>query len=69
MRILLALVIFALGVPVTTPALFAFSWQFVSLSSEQTDDLRDPGQSENETDVADSDNEGSTTSATQTNDQ
>ena len=69
MKTVLALAIFVLGVFVTTPAAFALSGPFVPLSSEQIDDVRDPDQSENERDVADSDNESSATSATQTDDQ
>ena len=70
MRTVLALTIFVLGVLVTTPAAFAFSGPFVPLSGELADeDFRDADQSENGRDVADSDNEDSTTSATQTNGQ
>ena len=69
MKTVLALTIFVLGAFATTPVAFAFSGPFVPLSSEQIDDVRDPDQSENERDVADSDNEGSTTSATEANDQ
>ena len=69
MKTVLALTMFVLGAFVATPATFAFSGPFVPLSSEQIEDVRDPNQSENERDVADSDNEASTTSATQTNDQ
>ena len=69
MRMVLAMTIFVPGVFVTTPAPFALSGPFLPLSSEQMDEDRDPDQSGNERDVADSENEGSTTSATQANDQ
>ena len=69
MKTVLALTMFVLGAFVTTPAAFAFSGPFVPLSSEQVDDVRDPDQPENERDVADSDNESSSTSETQSNDQ
>ena len=71
MKTMLVMTIFALGVFATAPAPFALSGPFVPLSTERMmdDDIRDSDQSENERDVADSDNEGSTTSATQANDQ
>ena len=69
MRTILTLTVFILGAFAVAPAAFAFSGPFVPLSSEQIDDVRDPDQLENERDVADSDNEPSTTSATQTDDQ
>ena len=61
--------IFVLGVFVTTSAISALSGPFVPLSSEQVDDVRDPDQSENERDVADSDNESPAVSATRVNNQ
>lgn len=64
MKTVLVLEIIVLGVFVNTPATFAFSGPFVPLSSEQVDvDARDSNQSENERDVAGSDNESPDTSA------
>ena len=51
------------------PCSFCTFRSFVPLSSEQVDDVRDSDQSENEREVADSDNESPAVSATQANDQ
>ena len=69
MRTVLVMTIFVLGVSVTASAIPALSGPFVPLSSEQIEDARDSYQSDNQRDVADSDNESPATSATQANSQ